>query len=142
MLSLTNLVILITNSLDCFTFAALKSTRNIILFTAGLFLLLHSFVPHHHVDRDPGSESVRNEAEEVVDLLSLIFRTDLGEHHLENSVVSDFEFTFEFPKFDSHICPIRFCESIVFFCSEQPTSSGDQYAAGERGPPFMIFAFS
>lgn len=128
--------------LEWTTFAALKSIRNIILFTAGLFLLLHSFVPHHHADRNPAFESVSSEAVEVVDLLSLIFQADLGEHHLENSVVSDFDFAFDFPQIDSSFDPIRVCESIVFFCSEQPTSSSDLYAAGERGPPFMISAFS
>lgn len=56
-----------------------------ILFVAGLTILLHNMIPHYHIKTSIGETEttffIQNEI--LTKVLELIFKTDLGDGHLE-----------------------------------------------------------
>ncbi len=53
---------------------------------AGSLLLLHTFIPHEHHAEINQVERIQQhqQADDLFDLLQLVFHNDLGEEHLEN----------------------------------------------------------
>ena len=74
----------------------MKYLKNISIVLAGVLLLLHTFIPHqHHSELDEVEHIEQHEqAENLFDLLQLVFHIDLGGDHLEDFKTASFAFTF------------------------------------------------
>jgi hypothetical protein len=81
----------------------IKPLKLILIYLAASILLLHSIIPHKHLnDLDNGARSeTYAEADGVVDYIKLMFLTDLGEGHMETfdqgkeiNLNVDFQFDF------------------------------------------------
>ena len=63
----------------------MKRSGKIAMILAGVILLLHSFLPHHHHNEISEAEhvEVHEEARTVIDYILLAFHNNPGENHLE-----------------------------------------------------------
>ena len=66
--------------------------RNIMLWLAFSFLLLHSLVPHHHHDHEDCNQTHFVPTHQSQNPLAIIFQTQLGAGHLEHFLVEQTEF--------------------------------------------------
>ncbi len=118
--------------------------RNILLWISFSLLLLHSFVPHHHVDHRDCQQTHVEEAETLENPLSFLFETQLGEGHLEHFFsegtlalhIADFcapdRLLFASAPFQNLLDP-KPNEGVLVF----PFSSIFEYQKPLRAPPFL-----
>jgi len=90
----------------------LKIFNHILLFTAAVIILLHSFVPHEHHD-EMGAELHQVEHENTDNFLGwikTIFHNDLGEDHLENYEHLDGDLS----EFGNGAIPLVICPAVIW----------------------------
>ncbi|MEQ6168891.1 MULTISPECIES: hypothetical protein [unclassified Ekhidna] len=63
----------------------MRSLSKIALFVAVSFLMLHTFMPHHHLDQISEEQhfTEHSEADSLIDFIRLAFHLNPGENHLE-----------------------------------------------------------
>jgi hypothetical protein len=62
-----------------------KWLQHFFLFSAGLIILLHSIVPHHHNTENHSEQAlIENIGIDLSSFISFVFHEDLGQGHLEN----------------------------------------------------------
>ncbi|MEO9482455.1 MAG: hypothetical protein ABJG47_03380 [Ekhidna sp.] len=73
----------------------MRHFKTISLVLAGALLLLHTFIPHqHHSELDEAEHIEQHQqADDLFDLLQLVFHIDLGGDHLEDFKTASFTFT-------------------------------------------------
>lgn len=130
----------------------IKVTKHILVYLAGLLVVLHTLLPHQH-HSELGNleyEIQQKEANSLLDYIKLIFQEDVGEAHLEHIVVGqgfeiDTEVNFIYPPAPSIKLFGDFLEVIPFSMHDEGNYTllnfspqrQHQCSLALRGPPSL-----
>ncbi|WP_421765563.1 hypothetical protein [Ekhidna sp.] len=123
----------------------MRSISKIALFVAVSFLMLHTFMPHHHSDQISEEQHFieHSEADSLIDFIRLAFHLNPGENHLE-----EFEqntgVTLHFPVADFH--KIEVPNQVIDIATPSFTKAQDvaiehqftSLSLSFRGPPQLV----
>ncbi len=115
-----------------------KWFRNFFLFSAGIIILLHSIVPHHHNTENHSEQAlIENIDSGLSSFISFVFHEDLGQGHLEN-YPTPFPLFVETPnqvELKAVIQPITWVSFVL--PTTIATVDGFEKGLATRGPPAL-----